>query len=73
MTTTETDQPTAAEIGKLLAELGEPVSFDEADELVKRLEAQRVADLYTMALRTSVGIKRRRSERREARRLGLPR
>lgn len=73
-TTTSDEPPAAAELAAALAELGESCSADDVDELARRLERDKISDLYVAAIRQSVAIKRRRLERREARQLQrLPR
>jgi hypothetical protein len=68
MTTTDHQLPAAAELCAALAELGERLSYSDAEELLRRLERQRVADLYLTAIGQSVAIRRNREKRKELRR-----
>lgn len=63
-----TDPITAYGLSEQWRELGEVVSIDDADEILRRVERAGITDLYATALNQSVGIKRNRQRRREIRR-----
>lgn len=63
-----TDQITAHGLSEQWAELGSPLSIDDAGELLRRLERDKISDLYAVALSQSVAAHRNRQRRRELRR-----
>ena len=62
------ERTAAGALAHRFAELGVEMTMAEAHELLARIERQGVADLYWQALNQSVGARRARETRREARR-----